>query len=168
MKDKKDFILRLVSTSGGALDKASDNNRKYNISHQVDMFTESNDNSILVIYFSDIDGKLFSDAINKAHPKCILDMRSNPRFNIAGYSRKIAFGEFDSLGSTYMDYVELLDGNDQSKDHLIEAAERVVKKIKQGPLVFIFGKKEHDGMYEEELMHKLPVSKEAWSLSVIP
>lgn len=168
MKTKIKSFLRLVENHPVVDSTGNINKREYNPSHQIDMFTGSKDNSILIIYFSDIDGALFSEAIHKAHPKCILDMRANPRFDIAGYSRKIAFGEFDSLGSTYIDYVKLVGASDKSKEHLIDAAEKIVKKIKQGPLVFIFGKKEQDGVYEEELVHKLPVGKEEWDLAVIP
>jgi len=164
MKFKKENFLRLVKN----YPSESESKRKLNPSHQIDMFEGSNGNSIIIIYFSDIDGALFSEAIQKTHPKCILDMRANPRFDISGYSRKIAFGEFDNLGTTYIDYVELVGASDKSKDHLIDAAEKIVEKIKQGPLVFIFGKKEQDGIYEEELMHKLPTGKEEWDLAVIP
>ncbi len=168
MKSKKENFLRLVKNTTLDKDENRISNNKPNPSLQIEMFEDSNDKSIFVIYFSDIDGALFSNAMHNIHPEYILDMRPNPRFDIDGYSRKMAFIEFDRLGSKYMDYVELLGTDDKSKKHLIEAAETVFKKTKQGPIFFLFGKREQDEIYEEELLVNLPIDKDKWSLVVMP
>lgn len=168
MKSKRENFLRLVKNANleKTENKVSDN--RNNPSHQIEMFEGGNEKSILVIYFSDIDSKLFSNAIHNVHPAYIIDMRPNPRFNIDGYSRKLAFSDFDSIGSIYMDYIELTGADDKSKEHLIVAAEKILSEKKQGPVVFIFGKKEQDEIYEKELLVNLPMDKKGWSLAVMP
>ena len=164
MPNEKRGFLRLVwdSVAGNKL-------RSDAPSIQIDLFEDKSEYSVLVIYFSDIDSESFSNALRNTHPSHIIDMRANPRFDIAGYSRKIAFTEFESIGAKYMDYLELLDKDEKDKNQLISAIEnKVFNNIERGPFAFIFGKKEHDETYEEELISRLPKINHNWSLSIVP
>lgn len=167
MNKKKNF-LRLVRNFELNESEKISKDVNHDLSFQVDMFVGGDDNTILVIYFADINREMFSDTIKNTHPVYILDMRLNPRFDIAGYSRKLAFSEFEKLGSRYMDHIDLIEGSERSKGRLIEAAERVIKETKQGPVAIIFGKKEQDEVYEERLLHNLPIDKNQWVLSEVP
>lgn len=165
MSNKKRGFLQLVWDS-----VASSNLKSSGMpSIQMNLFTHSDERSILVIYFSDVDKSSFSNALKNSHPSHIIDMRSNPRFDIAGYSRKMAFTEFENIGAKYMDYIELQGTYKKDKDELMDVIEReFFDKLEGGSLAFIFGKKEQDATYEEELIHKLPKTNHKWSLSVVP
>ncbi len=165
MSNKKRGFLQLVWDSVTSNDLKSSGAP----SIQMNLFAHSDERSILVIYFSDVDKNSFSNALKNTHPTHIIDMRSNPRFDIAGYSRKMAFTEFDNIGAKYMDYVELLGTYKKDKDQLINVIEReFFDKLEGGSLAFILGKKEQDATYEAELIHKLPKNNYKWSLSVVP
>jgi len=136
---------------------------------QMELFSHNSKHTILVIYISDIDSKLFSNVLNNTHPTYIIDMRSNPRFDIVGYSRKMAFTEFENIGAKYMDNIELLGKGKKNIYQLVDAIEdQIIGKMSQGPLAFIFGKKELDESDEEVLINKLQKSKPKWSLAVVP
>ena len=164
MSNKKRDFLQLV------WDSVTNEHLKSGIpSIQMNLFTHSDERSILVIYFSDIDKVSFSNALRSTNPSYIIDMRSNPRFDITGYSRKRAFTEFENIGAKYMDYIELLGTYKKDKDQLIDVIEHeFFDKLDGGSLAFILGKKEQDVTYEEELIHKLPKTNHKWSLSVVP
>lgn len=166
MKTHKHGILKLVWDSESAI-KAKQNKESHDLFVQMDMFSSRNENSIFIVYFSDIDGKSFSDALNDIHPEYIIDMRPNPRFDIPGYSRKKAFSEFHEIGIKYFDYVELLDGNDRDKSHILIAVKKLFEKIQKGPFAIIFGNREQDELYEEQLLKHLPENKKVWELSFI-
>ena len=168
MKHNKEKFLKLVWNLDSKKVIKKESESKYRPSLQVEMFAESKSNSILVIYLSDMDGKLFSNTIKNIHPSYILDMRPNPRFDIAGYSRKLAFSEFDDIGSVYMDYIKLVGSRNKNKEQLISAAEKILKNKKHGTIAFLFGKKEQDEIYEKELLDNLTINKNEWSLVVVP
>lgn len=162
----KDF-LRLVWDYAAHSVSANSQQRR-EPSMQMELFAGNSSNSILVIYFSEVDAKSFSDAIHSTHPSFIIDMRTNPRFDLEGYSRTLAFKEFDTVGTVYLDYVELLGREDRTKGDLISAAEKFIDRSKKGPFVFLFGRKDQDGIYEEELLEHLPIDRKDWKLSVMP
>lgn len=164
METKRESVLKLVW--GFASHKKQE--KKESPKVQMDLFGSNTENTLVIIYFYDLNGKRFSEILNETHPSYILDMRVNPRFDIDGYSRKIAFSEFDSIGSIYFDYTELVGPSDKNKSHIIQAAEKIVKTAKKGPVAFIFGKKDQDEEYEEELLDSLTDDKKNWSLSVLP
>lgn len=136
---------------------------------QMDLFAHNSYKSIIFIYISEMDKDSFSRTIIKSHPSQIIDMRPNPRFDIFGYSRKMVFNEFYRVGAKYTDRFGLIKEGEVDRKKILDLIEsEFLNKSKQGPIAFIFWKKEQDTGLDGELIDKIKKSKQNWSLSVVP
>ena len=156
-------ILKLV------WDSVIHNRSKRSVSSiQMDLFAHNPNKSVILIYISEMDKDRFSRTIINSHPLHIIDMRPNPRFDFFGYSRKMAFNEFHSVGAKYTDRIELVKSGDVDREIILDVIEsEFLKNSKQGPIAFIFWKKEQETGLDFELIDKIKKYNKNWSLSVV-
>jgi hypothetical protein len=136
---------------------------------QMDLFSHHSNRSIIFIYASEVDKDSFSQTIIGIHPLYIIDMRKNPRFDFFGYSRKMAFKEFSSVGAKYTDRFGLIRQQGVDKTKILSDIENeYLNNHIQGPIAFILGNKDQDKEIDEGLVKKIQQCKQRWNLSVVP
>lgn len=164
MSDKKNNIMKLVWNSSAR--KRQLQNTTY---IQTEFHYNHDKNSIILIHIDKIDWKSFELALFTIHPSFIIDMRTNPRFDNPGFTRKNVFSDIDKIGAKYIDIDELLGIGTKDKDKYVDLIEHnLFNNTKSGPFAFIFGDNDSDSSYEDELVNRVKKSNSTWKLSVVP
>lgn len=114
------------------------NSRIYRKPIQLSLPIGNHENLIAFIGEAALSGILFTDVLRTLQPHYLLDLRTCPRFDFSGYSRKRAFSDFARWEAKYICLsAEETSGGISDRVHaLITKLRRDSKKL-SGPLVVL-------------------------------
>jgi hypothetical protein len=167
-------FLRLVTDKDAATRKAvppaishrGDDDRE---TWQPTLFPEFNPRLAVAVDLDALSKEDFVQIIERVHPRAIIDLRIIPRFDYAGFNRKIAFDFFAQVGSSYFDFtgdVGVKDDRDAKLNPAFVTDYVQTKVCKSqpacGPLVFLIGGREASEEYLPLLAQHLSSTTAKW------
>lgn len=141
------------------------NVRAYREPVQLSFQLGGNENLIAFIGESGLSGSLLSQRLRTLKPRYLLDLRTCPRFDLLGYSRKKAFSDFHCWGTEYFCL-----STEEAKGEIADRARKLIAKLGQekcltGPLIVIIETEAAvDQVYGA--MPKPKVKSGEWSITV--
>jgi hypothetical protein len=113
----------------------------------------------------------FVDIIERVRPRAIIDLRVIPRFDYAGFNRRVAFDFFSKIGLLYFDFTGDIGVKEDLDARLNPAfvTEYVYSKVSKlnnlfGPLLFLVGGQSLRQEYLELLAQNLASTESKWQL----
>lgn len=168
-------FLRLISDKDAAARSGSPRQQASRSSHddrqawQPTLFPEFNPHLAVALDLDGISKESFVEIIERVHPRAIIDLRVIPRFDYAGFNRRVAFDFFARVGSSYFDFTGDVGVKDDRDAKLNPAfvTEYVQNKVCQskpacGPLVFLMGGRETHEDYLPILAQHLSSAGGKW------
>ncbi|MDP3868021.1 hypothetical protein [Phenylobacterium sp.] len=171
-RDRPSF-LRLVSdgasrtsTPAAAPPRLGD---VYQHAWQPTLFPDFNPRLAVAIDLDTLPKEDFVEIIERIRPRAIIDLRVIPRFDYAGFNRRVAFDFFAHVGSSYFDFTGDVGVKDDRDAKLNPAfvTDYVQTKVCRsktacGPLVFLLGGREADDEYVPLLAQHLSADEAEW------
>lgn len=119
-------------------DAESRNFRAYREPVQLSLPIGHHENLIAFIGEAALSGILFTDVLRNIQPHYLLDLRTCPRFDFSGYSRKRAFSDFERWEAKY-----ICLSADETSGGISDRAHALITKLRRdsknltGPLVVL-------------------------------
>lgn len=136
---------------------------------QPTLFPEFNPRLAVALVLDGLATEDFVEIIERVHPRAIIDLRIIPRFDYAGFNRRVAFDFFARVGSSYFDFtgdVGVKDDRDAKLNpaFVTDYVQTKVCKAKPvcGPLVFLIGEREAQEDYLPLLAQHLSSADGNW------
>lgn len=136
---------------------------------QPTLFPEFNPRLAVAVDLDGLSKDDFVEIIERVHPLAIIDLRIIPRFDYAGFNRRVAFDFFARVGSSYFDFtgdVGVKDDRDAKLNpaFVTDYVQTKVCKSKAacGPLVFLIGGREANEDYVPLLAQHLSSKEAQW------
>lgn len=121
-------------------DREAASRQPYREPVQLSFMLERLENRVAIIGEGGLTGLSIMELLQNLQPYYFLDLRTCPRFDFVGFSRKRAFSEFARIGVRYL----CLSG-DEASDEMTDRVQILVSKLQQdlaGPMVVIVDREE--------------------------